>query len=114
MAHDNEWGLAGWGRTAAFIALGAIIGFVATLAFVYIPMYLAGSGYYEHTDSLLGMSVLLVPLGAFIGAVTASVRPRDLGKRSRTRTAIVLGAFVVELWALWELWSIVTGAPSLL
>jgi hypothetical protein len=102
------------GRTAAFVALGAVAGFVATLAFVYIPLYLAGNGYYEHTDSLLGMSVLLVPLGALIGAVSASVRPSNPRKRSRARSGILVGAFLVALWVLWELWSVVTGAPSLL
>lgn len=101
-------------RIARGSAIGAACGVLATLAFVNLPRWIEGTGLYEHTDALLGMAVLFVPLGALVGAVAGSLGSARGQSHSTTRRVATWVGFAILLWFIWEVWAVFTGAPSLL
>jgi hypothetical protein len=89
------------------------MGLTAALAITYLPIVLGGSDFYEHTDTLVVFAIVLVPLGAGIGALWAIVRGRAGRAPSGARVAASVAAFAALLVVLWQLWAALTGAPSL-
>ena len=93
---------------------GALLGGVAAAVLTYLPRLLAGDGYYEATDALAAIGVVLVPLGAGTGAFWAAIpRPAGTGYPILRVVAATLG-YVLLLLALWQVWAVLTGAPHLL
>ena len=51
------------------VLIGAAAGVGLTALVTFAPTWVQGTGYYEWSDSFLGMGLLLVPLGAALGAL---------------------------------------------
>jgi hypothetical protein len=96
-----------------FTGFGALMGLTAALAITYLPIVLGGSGFYEHTDTLVVFAVVLAPLGAGIGALSAIVRGRAGTAPSGVLVAASVTAFAALLVVLWQMWAALSGAPSL-
>ncbi len=93
--------------------MGALIGAALAVVIAIVPMTVAGDGFYEATDPLVTFLTVLVPLGAVIGAVRASLRAHRYTKRSGARAVLTLVGLALVLALLWLVWALMTGTAGL-